>query len=90
MCVVSMVMDQGWKDLQPYIPPQPTTTTWVAGASQAEVGELRRKVEALERMLKAAKLYDEALDQPDCELEEKKQQLRDLSEQLGVPIEIPE
>ncbi len=89
MCVVSMVMDHyhdKWWRLFP--PPQP----WVAPAmppaaplqpapaiSPAEVDEFRR-------LLERAREYDRLHNQPDCELDEKREKLRKLARDLGVEI----
>ena len=84
MCVVSMVMDhynQKWNELiqqpyQPNFPREPAIT-------DAEIREFRT-------LLARAREYDKRNNEPDCELEAKKQQLLDLAKQLGVEIEIKE
>jgi len=56
----------------PYPPPVPAVTP-------AAVEEFRR-------LLERAREYDRAHGQPDCELDEKRQALKKLPEQLGVEI----
>ena len=79
-------MDQGTKELSNW-PNQETITTWTT--DDPRITELERKVAALEEMLKAAKIYDEAMGNPDCELAEKKQRIQELADELGVPINLP-
>lgn len=83
MCTYSDIADQGIKDLTPLIPNPPFQI------GDPRINDLDRRVKVLEDSLKQAKIYDETFDQPDCELESKKQTLRDLAEQLGVEIHLP-
>lgn len=100
MCVVSNIGDHygrpdGWP-WQPVIPTVPTTIPkdfrdiWREHVENAEIADLKKRVEALEELLRKGKEYDAATGQPDCELDEKKEALRKLAEQLGVEIEFPE
>jgi hypothetical protein len=88
MCFVSVVMQhkydewyQRYQNPQPtYIPPvTPYVPAIVPMPSAQEVDEFRR-------LLDRAREYDKKMGQPDCELEEKRQQLRNLAETLGVKI----
>lgn len=94
MCSVSMIMD--WKDDEwrrryfsiptpvplpfPVYPPEKWQPTPAAPMpTQEEIDEFRR-------LLDRAREYDRKNNEPDCELEEKRQKLRDLAETLGVEI----
>lgn len=77
MCVVSMVMDhyrEKW---------QPTTTgtfiTWPQMPTQEEIDEFRR-------LLERAREYDKRHNEPDCELDEKRQALKKIADQMGIDI----
>lgn len=92
MCVVSMVMDhytekwskdwseyeKAWSQNFPLIP-RPTPPL-VPLFTQDEVINMKK-------LLERAKKYDIDNNEPDCELEEKKETLRKLAKQLGVEIE---
>ncbi len=89
MCVVSMMMDHyqdKWRreldrinTLPPLVPiPAPP-------APQIP----QKDVEEFYKLLERARAYDKANSQPDCELEEKKQKLKELAKLLGVEIVFP-
>ena len=66
----------------PYVPPPPYVAPFGPPAlpplvSPAELDKLRE-------LLEKAKAYDELTGQPDCELEEKKERLRQLAAKMGV------
>lgn len=68
MCTVSMVMDH----YQPIFPNYPATMITIPDSlSPAELKELRALVKEFKEALKAAKLLDRVLKQPDCEDPEK-------------------
>lgn len=77
MCVVSMIMDhyhEKWRDKTPtWIVPMPAI-------SPTEIDEFRK-------LLDRAREYDKKHNQPDCELEEKRQKLKKLADELGVKID---
>jgi hypothetical protein len=81
-----MVMDHKWDDwtrkyVQPVTPPspyQPFVTPPLP--TPAEIDEFRR-------LLERAREYDKRNNEPDCELESKRQKLRDLADMLGVKID---
>ena len=91
MCVVSMVMDHQWDEwnrryhspdgwiTKPFLPPASVPAVPVAVPTKDEIEEFRR-------LLDRAREYDRKNNEPDCELEEKKQKLLDLAKQLGVDI----
>lgn len=90
MCVVSMIMDhygddwqKRWeeyerqrREAEKSNPPVPIR---VPMPSQQELEEFRR-------LLERAREYDKRNNEPDCELDSKKQKLLDLAKQLGVEI----
>jgi len=51
--------------------------------------ELERRVAELEEWMRKAKAYDDATGQKDCELDEKKQALQKIAEELGIEIQLP-
>jgi len=62
--------------------------------TQEEVNEFRKLVEEfkkdmveMNKLLKRAKEYDKKMNQPDCEMDEKKQKLMELAKLMGVDIE---
>lgn len=44
---------------------------------------------SFEELLRRAKKYDEEHNQPDCELDEKRQALKRIADELGVEIRFP-
>lgn len=86
MCVVSMVIDwrtDEWfrryypQSPEPSLPIQPPPVSF---PTQTELEEFRR-------LLERAREYDRRMNQPDCELEEKRQKLLKMAEELGVKID---
>lgn len=93
MCVYSMIVDHfgdkwdrrvdPWREASPYrqpiteptFPPVPKPTI-----TPEEIAEFKE-------LLKRAREYDKKNQEPDCELEEKKERIRKLAEELGVKIE---
>jgi hypothetical protein len=85
MCVYSMILDHykdkwsPWTQSAPAMPaPLPLAPRKLP--SQAEIDEFRI-------LLDRAREYDRRTGQPDCELEEKRQTIRDLADKLGVKID---
>lgn len=86
MCVVSMIMDyqrQKWEPLVPdyqkqigeiFTNPVPSPIT------PAEILEFRQ-------LLERAREYDKKNNEPDCELQEKKDALLKIAKALGVEID---
>lgn len=91
MCVYSMIADyyqDKWKKLWenvPYVPPTTLPAPIIFPQPQITQEELKEFRELLER----AKKYDKENNQKDCELDSKKETLRQLAKQLGVEIEFP-
>lgn len=61
--------------------------TNLSPVSPEDFAALKREVEELRELLKAAKRFDEATDQPDCELDEKVAFLRTVAEFVGVDLD---
>lgn len=87
MCMVSNVGDQ-WNETfpnkWPYLNPPPVT--FPLDVSREEFNALKREVEELKKLLKAAKEYDEKTNQPDCEMEEKIKLIKQVAELVGVDL----
>lgn len=87
MCVVSMVMDyysdKWYERLQRplNIPPMPK---WPPYTPEPRLTE--EEVKEFRELLRRAREYDKKNNEPDCELEEKKEKVRKLAEELGVKI----
>jgi hypothetical protein len=58
-----------------------------AAPTRAEFDELKREIQELKKLLKAAKMYDTVTGQPDCELEDKVALVKKLAELVGVDLE---
>lgn len=90
MCMVSNVGD-GWaeqfKKHWPQLNPPPAQFELIQGASRAELDALRKEVLELKELLKAAKKFDEATGQPDCEMEEKIKLIKAIARLFGVGME---
>ena len=95
MCVYSMIADDWNKRTLPDYPwVQPYVEPWTApfryppvpAPSQEEFDSLRREVEALKKLLRAAKIYDEETGQPDCETDEKIATLKKVADLLGIDL----
>jgi len=76
MCVTSMIYDHYYDKWNNPLYYQP----WVPQITPEEIEEFKK-------LLDRAREYDKKHNQPDCELEEKKEKLRKLSEELGVKID---
>ena len=92
MCVVSNIGDR-YRDMfperhpwaLPYVNPEPW---WVPtkGPTEEEFNALKKEVEELRKLLKAAKKFDEATGQPHCEQEEKIAFIKRLADYVGVDL----
>jgi hypothetical protein len=60
--------------------PEPVVT-------KEEFDALRREMEELKELLLAAKRFDEATGQPDCEMDEKIELIRRVAEVVGVDVD---
>lgn len=54
--------------------------------TREELDELKRDLEEVKKLLIAAKRYDEAMGEPDCELEEKIDKILKLAKYVGVDM----
>ena len=98
MCIVSMIGDDWgrrvperypWvlpRDVQ-IIPSWPSELPNIKPAvSREEFDALKKDVAALRELLLAAKKYDEATGQPDCEVDDKVTLIRQLAKLVGVDM----
>lgn len=85
MCVVSYVGDY-WREKT--VPNKwPEWEEIVLHPTRTEFDELKKDVEELKELLKQAKLYDEAVGEPDCEVDDKVKLIKEMAEKLGVDLE---
>lgn len=87
MCVVSNIGDN-YRDLfpkqWPNVPVNPVYP--IPQISRLEFEALKKEVLELKDLLKAAKKFDEATGQSDCEMESKVKFLRQIADALGVDM----
>jgi hypothetical protein len=99
MCAVSAVGDYWGRTLPqrdyyppiaPLIYPPGGGTGGAADTTPAvtrhELDALRRDIEELKKLLVSAKKFDEATNQPDCEMEEKVALIKKLAKLAGVDL----
>jgi F0F1-type ATP synthase delta subunit len=70
--------------------PHPSTTpvpVFTPAVSKEEFEALKKEVEELKRLLKAAKKFDEETGQPDCHMDDKVDFIKKLAEYVGVDLE---
>lgn len=87
MCARSVVTD----DFNDRIRQRPFVTDWQTfprptGPTKAEFDELKKEVQELKKLLAAAKRFDAATGQKDCEEESKQVLLRKIAELVGVDL----
>lgn len=93
MCVYSMVSDHfidKWRDRineSPFAPYQPAPATFPINLEPRITDE---EIREFRKLLERAREYDRKNNEPECELEEKKETLKELAKQLGVEITFPE
>ncbi len=87
MCVVSNIGDT-YRDMfpkqWPNVPANPVYP--IPEISRHEFEALRKEVLELKELLKAAKKFDDATGQPDCEMDHKVKFLKQIAEALGVDM----
>lgn len=88
MCTVSMVTDY-WRDNNlPKYPGLVGQGNWpTPQVTREEFEALRKDVLELKELLKAAKKFDEATGQPNCEKEEKVELIKKIAEAVGVDLQ---
>lgn len=88
MCTYSMVADQFTRTVPNQYPwVGDTVTRIIQPSTREEFDALRRDIQELRTLLLAAKRYDAATGQADCESEEKVALLRRLAELVDVDLE---
>lgn len=84
--MVSNVGD-GWAEKFPDKYPQfHPPHIYPAGVSQSDFDALRKEVKELKELLKAAKKFDAATGQPDCEMDEKVKLIKAIAKLVGVDL----
>ena len=92
MCVYSMTGDYFTHMLperHPWTAPaisSPSNWIVVPEVTRAEFDALKREMEELKLLLKAAKRFDEATGQPDCEHDDKVALIKRLADLVGVDM----
>lgn len=95
MCVVSYVGDYWKDDFEDKWPniyekiitePSPNTIDMNQFATKEDIAAIRREIEELKKLLKAAIKYDEATNQPHCEMEDKIDLIKKVAEMVGVDL----
>ena len=98
MCAVSNMGDywrtNDWPKWEPYQPLAPIPNTIPVGpyaypapeVTKADLDALKREMEELKKLLVAAKKYDEATGQPDCEAEDKVALIKKVAKLVGVDM----
>ena len=82
MCAVSMIMDHFGDKWQYY--KQDDRAWWV---NRLRDSTLQADIDEFRKLLERAREYDRKHNQPDCELQEKRQRILDLAKELGVAVE---
>lgn len=88
MCVVSMISDHyidKWQQL-PQVAPH-FNVVYESQLTAADIAAFREHVAELKLLLDRAREYDKANNEPACELEWKKEKLRELAKVWGVEID---
>lgn len=86
MCVVSYVVDYGDNFFfKKYYGPGPNISP-TFDPILSKLDEIKRELEQLKEVLKAAKIFDDKTGQPDCTKEEKWNLIKRLAEMAGVDL----
>lgn len=70
----------------PSVPWPPVYQNPFEFVSRNEFEALKREMEELKKLLLAAKAYDKATGQPDCEMGEKVKMIRQIAQLVGVDL----
>lgn len=85
MCMVSNIGDN-WRDTFPK--QYPDFPNWLRGdISRTEFDALKKEVQELKELLTAAKKYDEATGQKDCEAGDKVKLIKEIAKLVGVNMD---
>lgn len=95
MCAVSMIMDNQYDNWRyrfpqpviPMAPQQPYYPPSVPSAIPTPNIPTAQEIEEFRKLLERAREYDKKHNEPDCEMEEKRQKLLDLADALGIKID---
>lgn len=92
MCTVSMVMDHKWDEWNRRYPTPtapPVVPPWITPFAPPVIAPMPTQEEIAEfrRLLERAREYDKRNGEPDCELQEKRDRLKKLADELGVKID---
>lgn len=82
MCVVSMIMDHYDDSWRRRIDEH---TKWIVVPAPQPI-VTPEEIAEFKRLLERAREYDKRNNEPDCELEEKRQALKKLAQELGIEI----
>lgn len=92
MCVVSNIGDS-WPKTLPNKYPNSFPNPWdgykaseIIDVKRGEFEALKKEVQELKKLLKAAKEFDEKTGQPHCHMDEKVKFITDLAKILGVDM----
>lgn len=98
MCTVSYVGDYwrrdfpqrhpGWHDdfTKPYQPVTLPNDILEPKVSKKEFDALKKEMEELKKLLLAAKKYDEAMNEPNCEMDDKVALIKKVAKVVGVDM----
>lgn len=84
MCTVSMVMDHYYEKWYPVVYPTQTPNVTIAVTGEPPITD--EEIREFRKLLERAREYDRRMNQPDCEMAEKKDALKKLAKALGVDI----
>ena len=91
MCVYSLIADHYIDKWNRWIPtptsPQPLQPIYIPLPAPTISPLTQEEVDDFRKLLERAKKYDEENGEKDCELDSKKQKLKDLAKMLGVEID---
>lgn len=87
MCVYSVITDWKYDEWFKRYIPQPLPRPLPPIVEEPKPLPTQEEIDEFRRLLEKAREYDKKMNQPDCELEEKRQKIRKLAEELGVNVD---